>query len=288
MTNYTAFDFIVSSVTGPSNRNLIITSIAKNKLSQGGVNIVEGDSGGPGFIWENGVPFLISINSVAGSNTVVSIPANHEAVTAVTKSQWFPNRSTNSIGIDRAEINANVWRLGPQLDQVLWALAQRSATDLCRRRNMAGGHYEGTQQGSTVSLQCSKKANVAYFDADPTNDAAVPSYWRFPNIDTVPWATANRAAERICASKGKGFAGGHFNGNQSGNAKGLFCFSNAQYVESKVENPNQHMNLDTVSWAAAARFAKGYCNREGAASGFPNGHQITKGTIQFKGLVCFR
>jgi hypothetical protein len=174
------------------------------------------------------------------------------------KTQWFQNQSTNSIKLDRAEINSTVWRFGPHLDQVLWDLAQRSATELCFRRNMAGGHYEGTDQGSTVFLQCSNKLNVAYFDADPANDPSVPSDWRFSNINTVPWAIANRAAERICASKGQRFAGGHFNGHGGNYTKGLFCFRNAQYVDSEVDTRrNQtHMNLDAVSWAAAARLPK--------------------------------
>lgn len=291
MTNYWGADFNVNSVTGPANRNLIVTSVAKGTLQSGSITIVGGDSGGPGFIWDNGVPFLISINT--NTNTVVSIPANHEWITAVTKSQWFPNRPTNSIGVDRVEINATVWKFGA-LGQVPWALPQRSATELCSRRSMAGGHYEGTEQNSVVNLQCSNRVNVAYFDANPATDPSIPADWRlerFSDIDTVPWAAANRAAERICNSKGQGFAGGHFNGHQGSNGKGLFCFRNAQWFDSENVPIG---DLNTVTWSEAARIAKAFCLSKGASSGFFNGHQVTvndprdpRKKINKKGIVCF-
>jgi hypothetical protein len=48
--------------------------------------------------------------------------------------------------------------------------------------------------------------------------------WGFTDINAVPWARANSAAERCVLASG-GFAGGHLTGHSVGGNFGLFCFS---------------------------------------------------------------
>lgn len=249
---------------------------------------VPGDSGGPGIIWDNNTPFLVGIISVTGPPTLASIPAHHGWIVAVTKSRWLPSQSANSIEVQLDEINSTPWTFAPhgsQLDRVPWALAQRAATTLCMNRGMAGGHFDGWQDGVRFALQCSNRTNVVYGDATQADINATP--WAFSDVNSVSWAHANRAAERLCANAGQNFAGGHFNGHQNQETKGLFCYKvNTQWFNAVGSDVTQFLgspDLNSLPWPAAARTGTAYCRGKGYSGGFMNGHQVPGSRY---GIVC--
>jgi hypothetical protein len=107
------------------------------------------------------------------------------------------------------------------------------------------------------------------------------SQWRFEDVNAVSWAQANRAAERYCATRNQGFAGGHFNGHMRDGQYGLFCYRDgAQWfdaTDSELAATGfgfSTPNLDDVLWAQAARAAVGFCRNKGFSGGFMNGHQV--------------
>ena len=53
---------------------------------------------------------------------------------------------------------------------------------------------------------------ISVFDLDDNDSDVQASQWRFPDINTVPWATAARLATDVCIARG--FAGGFFTGHQ--------------------------------------------------------------------------
>jgi hypothetical protein len=153
---------------------------------------------------------------------------------------------------------------------------------MCYNRSFAGGHFDGHQgikdgnQG--FGIQCSS-GNTLWRDVSASDIAATG--WGFTDVNTVSWAQANRAAERLCAGFNQGFSGGHFNGHMRDGQYGLFCYQDgAQWFDAT--DPEiaatgfgfSTPKLDDVSWAQAARAAVGFCRNKGFSGGFMNGQQV--------------
>lgn len=282
---YGAADFTASSVQG---RNIVYN------VGPGTATTDPGDSGGPGIIWDSNVPYLVGVtSSLPGGGTSflqASIPVHRNWILAVPKSQWFPNRSSNSFDVELDEINGTLWTFAPfgnQLAGVPWAAAQRAATALCMNRAMAGGHFEGRQTGFRFAVQCSNRTQVQWQDVSQAQVNGTG--WGFTDINAVQWARANRAAERLCAGANQGFAGGHFTGHSAGTNFGLFCFgAGAQWFDSSAQSREAAGatigDLDQVSWVDASHAAKAFCSKMGFDSGFFNGQQVG----DKKGIVCQR
>ena len=115
--------------------------------------------------------------------------------------------------------------------------------------------------------------------------------WGFTDVNTVSWAQAGRAAERLCAGLGQGQFNGHMRSATRTGRYGLFCYrtgaqwfdaTGAQIAATGWGFPTPR--LDDNLWAQAARAATGFCRARGFAGGFMNGHQVPD---RF-GIVCQR
>lgn len=273
-------------------RNLVM------KKGGDGETTEDGDSGGPGIIWNQGTAHLVGIVSTGGQALLGSIPAHEKWILAVLKSQWFPARPTNSMKVYLDEINATQWSFAPygnDLRSVPWSQAMRAASTLCVNRAMAGGYFEGLQNGTKFTLQCSNRKRVVWRDV-PRSE--FPAGSQFSDINATTWAQANRTAERLCfvgprppgsLSRRRPSAGGHFSGHQLGPVNGLFCYTtNSQWFDSTPENRAAAGavigDLNTVPWIDAAVAATRFCRAQGAQSGFFNGYQVA-GKM---GVVCLK
>lgn len=253
-----------------------------------------GDSGGPAFIWENDVPYIVGIHSGSDCSTSfqVSIPTVREWINAVFKTQWFPNNTSQPVWVLPAEVDGTRWSVS-NVDTVGWAQAGRAASAMCYNRGFAGGHFDGHQgvldgnQG--FGIQCSGRGTLW---RDVSTTVIEATGWGFSDVNTVHWAQANRAAERICATLS--YVGGHFNGHmrdwpEDGRFYGIFCYRDgAQWFDATVGELAQTNfpvdDLNTTSWAQASRAATGYCRSKGFSGGFLNGHQVG----DKRGVVCQR
>lgn len=292
-----AADLTVSNVRGA------LYDVTPN--AQGQVNIY-GDSGGPSFIWENNTPYVTGIQSTAVpvcSNattsatcqqtttsisvaTQTSVPATREWIAAVLATQWNATVTSQPIFTGAAEITGTKWSFH-DANQVGWAQAARAAETMCYNRDFVGGHFDGHQDIAKggYGIQCSGKG-ATWFDI---TRAQMDPLWAFTDVNTVSWAQAGRAAERFCATRGQGFAGGQFTGHSAAGKYGIFCYKDgAQWFDATdaqlaatgfgFATPR----LDDVQWAQAARAATGACRDKGFSGGFLNGHQAP-GKY---GLVC--
>ena len=301
---YRAADFKVNQAAGAK-----ITYLPNDT----GQAIQPGDSGGPGFLWDNGMVFLVGITSTAAwdcfdksgmtaasvdancRNSIfrqnqshdVAIPAVKAAMEAVLKTTWHPAVTSEPISVFRPEVDMTPWRFA-DTNAARWAQAARVAAKLCYSRGFVAGHFDGHQDlaKGTYGIQCSGRGAV-WRDATAAEIAA--TQWGFSDIDQVNWAQANRAAERLCASANQGFAGGHFNGHMADGKFGLFCYRDgAQWFDASAAEiaasglALSAPKLDDVSWAQAARAAVGFCRGKGFSGGFMNGHEATG---QY-GIVC--
>jgi hypothetical protein len=262
-----------------------------------------GDSGGPGFIWENNIPYITGIQSrsdpvcnnitpqmcqqtVTGirSSTQTSVPAARDWIAAVLKTQWHPTATSEPIWVYSAEITGTQWSLN-NVNNAGWAQAARAAAAMCYNRGFVGGHFDGHQDVAkgAYGIQCSGRGATFY----DVSAAAMDVRWRFTDVNSVSWAQANRVAERFCASQNQGFVGGHFNGHMAPRIGrvparyGLFCYKDgAQWFDATDADlaatgwgfPTPR--LDDVLWAQAARAAVGFCRSKGFSGGFMNGHQV--------------
>lgn len=270
-----------------------------------GQSTAPGDSGGPGFIVDGGTLSIASINSggtrrCAVSATlmcpatltqkldtvVTSIAAVREQIAAVLKTEWHPTATSEPIFVQLAEITGTNWGL-TDVNRVGWAQAARAAAAMCYNRGFVGGHFDGHQDlaKSGYGIQCSG-AGTTWYDITRGD---MDSRWAFSDVNAVSWAQANRVAERYCATRGQGFAGGHFNGHMAGGRYGLFCYRDgAQWFDATdaqlaatgfgFATPK----LDDVPWAQAARAAVGFCRSKGFSGGFMTGHHVPG----FAGVVC--
>ena len=268
-----------------------------------------GDSGGPYFIFQNGVPLISGIHSgsvrvctnpssqltclqtmtAITSVTATSIPAMQSAIRAVLASQWHPTAISEPVWVLEAEIQSTLWGL-TDVNQVHWAQAARAAAEMCYNRGFAAGHFDGHQDLATdgFGIQCSGQG---VFWTDVTANQIAATGWGFTNINTVSWTRANRAAERLCAGFNQGFAGGHFNGHMVNGQYGLFCYKDgAKWFDATTAEIAatgwgwSSGDMDTEPWAQGARAATGFCRGKGYSGGFMNG-QINRGAGLY-GVVC--
>jgi hypothetical protein len=255
--------------------------------------LAPGDSGSPGIIWNEGIPYIAGItsssNCSAGFSHQVSIPTVREWIDAVLHTQWTPGATSQPVWVLPAEVNGTDWGL-TDVDTTHWAQAARAAAAMCYNRGFAGGHFDGHQgelNGNTgFGIQCSG-GDTQWFDVDAK--AIADTGWVFTDINTVPWAQANRAAERICAGRNQGFVGGHFSGHQRDGLYGVFCYrQGAQWFDATTDQINETGwkfatdDIDAVPWAQAARAAVGFCRDRGFSGGFLNGHHVPG----LYGVVC--
>jgi hypothetical protein len=261
-----------------------------------------GDSGGPSFIFENGTPMLVGIQSggscadpsggsVTGSGSAnqVSIARLRRWIDDVFRTKWTPNAQSQPVYVYPSEVSGTRWDLS-DVNTVHWAQAARAAAAMCYDRGFAAGHFDGHQgvlppvPGSGFGLQCSG-GDTLWLDV---TTAQMDQQWRFfGDINSVNWAVAARAAERICATRG--YAGGQFNGHQRGAHYGLFCYrGGAQWFDAGDADlaatgwgfPTP--KLDDNLWAQASRAATGFCRAKGFSGGFMNGQHVPNRS----GVVC--
>ena len=262
-----------------------------------------GDSGGASFIFENGTPMLVGIQSggscnnpppgvgPAGQGTAYqnSLSALRLWIDDVFKSKWTPGAQSQPVFVYSDEVSGTKWNTS-DVNAAHWAQAARAAAAMCFNRGFAGGHFDGHQgplppiPGNGYGLQCSG-GDTQWFDV---TTADMDRQWRFGgDINTVNWAQAGRTAERICATKG--FVGGQFNGHQRNGRYGIFCYrGGAQWFDATDPElaatgwgfPTPR--LDDNLWAQAARAATGFCRGKGFSGGFMNGHQVPG----HYGVVC--
>lgn len=288
-----AADLTVSAVSGGT------YTIGPNSQTQ---ITAFGDSGGPGFIWDNNIPYITGIQSRSAAvcnnttpatcqqtvtgitlSTVTSVPAARDWLAAVLKTQWHPAASSEPIWVQSAEITGTKWGFN-DANNVGWAQAARAAAAMCYNRGFVGGHFDGHQDvaNGAYGIQCSG-SGATFYDV---SSVAMDARWAFADVDSVSWAQANRVAERFCATQSQGFAGGHFNGHMAPAIGlvparyGLLCYKNgAQWFDATDAElaatgfgfPTPR--LDDVLWAQAARAAVGFCRGKGFSGGFMNGHQ---------------
>ena len=264
-----------------------------------------GDSGGPGFIWDQGVALLVGITSTAAwdcfnrtgmtpaqvdqncRNSLfrqseshdVAIPAVKAALEAVLKTKWNPNVTSEPAWIFHPEIEVTPWPFN-DVNTVAWAQAARVGAKLCYNRGFLAGHFDGHQDVAkgAYGIQCSGQGTTW---RDVTAADIASTGWGFTDVNQVNWAQANRAAERLCANANQGFAGGHFNGHMVDGRYGLFCYRDgAQWFDAADADLAatgfgfSTPRLDEVMWAQAARAAVGFCRSRGFSGGFMNGHQV--------------
>lgn len=268
-----------------------------------------GDSGGPYFIFQGGIPLITGIQSSATWNcsnnstkaackasitkitsaTAVSIPATQVGVRAVLASQWHPTAISEPVWVLAGEIQATRWGFA-DVNTVNWAQAARSAAAMCYNRGFAGGHFDGHQDlgAGGYGIQCSGKG---VFWTDVTTDQIASTGWGFTDVNTVSWTRANRAAERLCAGFNQGFAGGQFNGHMVDGRYGLFCYRDgARWFDATTEEIAAtgwgwaSGDIDTEPWAQGARAATGFCRGKGFSGGFMNG-QVDRAAGLY-GVVC--
>jgi len=274
--------------------------------------IAFGDSGGPGFIWDQGTPYITGINSrvmdqcldrtttdsckntVTGISSALatSVPGVRDWIAAVFKTQWHPSVTSETIEVYQAEVAGTKWDLA-DLNQSGWAQAARAASGMCYNRGFAGGHSDGHQDlaQSRYSIQCSGQG-VTWTNISASQ---MDSQWAFTDVNTVPWAQANRVAERYCAAQNQGFAGGHFTGHMASGSGlfpaeyGVFCYKDgAQWFDATDTELAATgwgfttSNIDDVPWAQAARAATGFCRDKGFSGGFMNGQHVAP----HWGVVC--
>jgi hypothetical protein len=259
-----------------------------------------GDSGGPAFVWENGVPYIVGIQSggfcefdangfVTGRGHQVSIPLVRDWIEAVFKTQWSPSASSQPVWVLPAEVEGTGWSVS-DVETVGWAQAARAAAAMCFNRGFAGGHFDGHQgelNGNPgFGIQCSG-GDTQWYDV-PQSDLDGTG-WGFTDVELVAWAHAGRAAERLCAARGADFAGGQLNGHQRNGRYGLFCYrQGAQWIDATNDEIATSQwsfagqEPDAVPWPQAARAAVDLCRARGFSGGFFNGHHVG----DRYGLVC--
>ncbi|SJM92811.1 trypsin-like serine protease [Crenothrix polyspora] len=246
--------------------------------------LAPGDSGGPTFMWQNGIPYIVGVTSGTDCNTgpsyQVSIPTVRTWIGAVFKTQWHPTVTSEPISVKLAEITGTKWGLN-DANIVNWAQAARAAAAMCYNRGFAGGHFDGHQDVAKgdYGIQCSGKGtdwyNVTATDIQNTG-------WGFTDVNQVHWAHANRAAAGLCSGFAQGFVGGHFNGHMRNGRYGLFCYRDGTQwfdaTDSEITATGWGFpthDVNDVPWALAARAAVGFCRGKGFSGGFMNGHQAS-------------
>jgi Trypsin len=245
--------------------------------------ILRGDSGGPAFIWQDKVPYIIGINSSGGCGRnvgyQVSIPSVRQWIDAVLKTRWTPGSTGENVWVLPAEVEGTRWSVA-DVNTTGWAQGARAASAMCYNRGYAGGHFDGHQgvlNGNRgFGILCAG-GDTNWSDVTAADIAATG--WGFTDVNTAPWAQAGRAAERLCAGRNQGYAGGQFTGHMRDGRYGLFCYrQGAQWFDASAAEIAATgwgvTDVNTATWAQAARSATDFCRRKGFSGGFMNGHQV--------------
>ena len=113
------------------------------------------------------------------------------------------------------------------------------------------------------------------------------SKWGLQDVNTINWAQAARAAAAMCYNRG--FAGGHFDGNQG--PFGILCSAgDTLWKDATLADISQSgwpfTDMNVVTWARAGRAAQAICDnlKQGYVGGQFNG-QMLNGKF---GLFCYR
>jgi hypothetical protein len=195
----------------------------------------------------------------------------------LTRVRWFDTTHLDRVGPSHFD----------DPDITSWARAQRMATSFAHAKGYGGGRLTGHHVGELAGLHC--------FPTSSTNLRTVPRHqvgnqnpdflFPFDDIDTAHWAQTGRAGVAIAPTLG--FATGYFTGNLaddgyewaglSPDAVTVFDLPNddesIQQSSAKFETPDADLN--SVSWAQAARLATDVCLHKGFAAGFFTGHQLS-------------
>ncbi len=248
-----------------------------------------GDSGGPVFVFNPPdnrayLAGIVSGGACSGARShAVAIPAVRDWIHAALSSRWQPGSTGANVWVSPAEGEGVRWPVG-DVNTAGWAQSARAAAAMCYARGYAGGHYDGHQgqlDGRTGSGILCAAGDQRWFDVDAAAIAATG--WAFTDVNTVSWAQANRAAERLCAGLNDGgqYAGGHFTGHQRDGRYGVLCYrGGAQWfdaTDAQIAATGWGFatpRLDEVPWSQAARAATGFCRGQGFAGGFMNGQHI--------------
>jgi hypothetical protein len=253
--------------------------------------LAPGDSGGPVFFDEA----LVGINSESGSemSVAVSVPEAAAWIDGVTASSWAASARVQWIDVRLAEIQGTnqPWT---DVAATPWAQANRSAQEVCTRRGYTGGFYTGEALGDRRGVVCLGNEIAQFFDVPQTEIDQLPE--PFVDVDTVPWAQAQRMADKLCIARGLPhgfFTGHHVDYYLNGQlllpwVRGLVCQSHSfhwrdvdpQTLSSSSAQPIS--SVDALDWGTAARAATRYCWNRGYASEYFSGWQSPQGL----GTVC--
>lgn len=117
-----------------------------------------------------------------------------------------------------AEVDATGWGFA-DINTAPWAQVARAATGFCNARGFVGGFATGHQLPGLRGMVCLGGDVATWFDSNGQD--LFNSGEGFPDINTVAWAKAARAATNICV--GKGYSGGFFTGHQVNDLHGVVC-----------------------------------------------------------------
>jgi hypothetical protein len=107
------------------------------------------------------------------------------------------------------------------LNAIGWAQANREAGSFCYSQGYVSGHFDGYQDaGSSYGVICAN-SNARYYVATASDFASAG--WPMGDVDSTPWAAAERSATAYCTARG--FAGGYLNGNETrtNSTYGVIC-----------------------------------------------------------------
>ena len=160
-------------------------------------------------------------------------------------------------------------------ERTSFAQASRAATDFAIAKGFGSGRFTGHYLGERFGLLCLPTGSI-FIDA--TYDEIADTGFGFLDIDTTHWAKAGRAANAIALANG--FAAGFFTGHQLNSRRGVIALPQSMVtivdvprVEIEAADP-LFQDIDTVSWARAARAATTYCLDHGLLGGFLSGQEL--------------
>jgi len=163
------------------------------------------------------------------------------------------------------------------------AQAARAAHEFCIAKGYIGGRFTGHHIGERLGVLC-VPTTARFFDA--TNEQVRTTGWDFDDINLADWAQVARAATGFCNVRS--FSGGFFTGHQLNGRHGIVCLGSntghwSDATEQDLFNSREGFeDINTVSWAKAARAATNICLEKGFPGGFFTGHQVSG----FRGVVC--
>lgn len=142
----------------------------------------------------------------------------------------LPATATTFVDITDGEIAAlDVPYRFTDINAEHWAKTGRAAIAIAINRGFAAGYFTGHQlpgrpgsPGVHGWIGLSPDL-ISVFDLDDNDSDVQSSQWRFPDINTVPWAQAARLATDVCINRG--FAGGFFTGHQLPGRRQVVAFS---------------------------------------------------------------